>query len=71
MWNSDRGEMTDGRQRKTKRRDRKHEDLAELTFAYRLLFYCCCISSVSEVDREGTIDATAFRTINLSDLDLA
>ena len=29
------------------------------------------VSSVSEVVREGTIDATAFRTINLSDLDLA
>ena len=33
--------------------------------------FIVAVSYVSEVDREGTIDATAFRTINLSDLDLA
>ena len=39
------------------------------------LFIGCCfivvVSSASEVDKEGMIDATAFRTINLSDLNLA
>ena len=31
-WNSDGGETTDGRQRETKRRGRKHKDPAEITF---------------------------------------
>ena len=41
--NGDWGETTDGGQRETKRRGRKHEDPAELTFVYWPLFYCCCI----------------------------
>ena len=41
--NGDGGETTDEGQRETKRRGRKHEDPAELTFVYRPLFYCCYI----------------------------
>ena len=49
--------------RETKRRDRKHEDPAELPSVYIGRSFIVVVSSVSEVDREGTIDATVFRTI--------
>ena len=60
--NGDGGETTDEGQREAKRRGRKHEHPAELTFLSAVVFVVA--PSVSKVDREGAIDATVFRIIN-------
>ena len=69
--NGDGGETTDNGQRETKRRGRKHEDPAELTFVYIDCCFIVVVSSVSKVDSEGTIDAIVFRTIKIPHLNLS
>ena len=67
--NGDRGETTDGRQRETKRRGRKHEDPAEPTIPLFIaidMFCCCCV--ICEVVRVGRY--YGFQNIQFPRLDL-